>query len=122
MHTHSALLTPAFRRNGEGTDFTGVDGGGYLPWLRGTYPGLGGGGYLPVGDMTAFLLPYNILPTEYHKNDGMNDVCRVSTTSGNQGKLEGIFPVREKSGNLAIFSKIREKSGNFDHSIFFWLI
>ena len=28
---------------------------------------------------------------------------RVSTTSGNQGKLEGIFPVREKSGNLAIF-------------------
>ena len=26
---------------------------------------------------------------------------RVSTTSGNQGKLEGIFPVREKSGNLA---------------------
>ena len=31
-----------------------------------------------------------------------------STTSGNQEKLKGIFPVREKSGNLAIFQKIRE--------------
>ena len=30
---------------------------------------------------------------------------RASTTSGNQGKLEGIFPVREKLGNLAIFKK-----------------
>ena len=29
--------------------------------------------------------------------------CRVSTASGNQGKLKGTFPVREKSGNLAIF-------------------
>ena len=44
---------------------------------------------------------------------------RVSTASGNQGKLEGIFPVREKSGNLAFFKKIREKSGNFDDTIFF---
>ena len=30
---------------------------------------------------------------------------RVSTASGNQGKLEGIFPVREKSGNLAFLKK-----------------
>ena len=44
---------------------------------------------------------------------------RVSTASGNQGKLEGIFSVREKSGNLAFFKKIREKSGNFDDTIFF---
>ena len=44
---------------------------------------------------------------------------RVSTTSGNQGKLKDIFPVREKSGKLAIFKKIREKSGNFDQPIFF---
>ena len=44
---------------------------------------------------------------------------RVSTASGNQRKLEGILPVREKSGNFAIFEKIREKSGNFDHQIFF---
>ena len=28
---------------------------------------------------------------------------RVSTASGNQGKLEGIFPVKEKSGNLTFF-------------------
>ena len=41
---------------------------------------------------------------------------RVSTASGNQGKLEGIFPVREKSGNLAFCKK---KSGNFDDTIFF---
>ena len=60
--------------------------------------------------------------------------CRVFTASGNQpneGKLEGIFPVREKSGNLAFQSEksqgiwlssqgkvrefgfpVREKSGN----------
>ena len=31
--------------------------------------------------------------------------CRVSTASGNQGKLEGIFPVREKSGNLAFLKR-----------------
>ena len=33
---------------------------------------------------------------------------RVPTASVNQGKLKGIFPVREKSGNLLFFSKIRE--------------
>ena len=45
----------------------------------------------------------------------------ASTTSGNlgnQGELEGIFPVREKSGNLAFLKKIWEKSGNFDDTIF----
>ena len=30
-------------------------------------------------------------------------ITRVSTTSGNQGELEGIFPVREKSENWTIF-------------------
>ena len=36
-------------------------------------------------------------------------VCRVPTASGNQGnqgKLKGIFPVREKSGNLVFFPKM----------------
>ena len=38
---------------------------------------------------------------------------RVPTASENKGKLEGIFPVREKPGNLTFFSKkIREKLGN----------
>ena len=46
----------------------------------------------------------------------------ASGNQGNQGKLEGIFPVREKSGNLAFSSKIREKSGNFDDSIYFFRI
>ena len=30
---------------------------------------------------------------------------RVPTTFGNRGKLPGIFPVRENSGNLAFFFK-----------------
>ena len=33
---------------------------------------------------------------------------RAPTASGNQGKFEGIFPVKEKSKNMAFFSKIRE--------------
>ena len=36
---------------------------------------------------------------------------RVPKASGNQGKLEGIFPVREKSGNLAIFQKSGKNQG-----------
>ena len=48
-------------------------------------------------------------------------MCRISTASGNQGKLEGIFPLKEKSGNLAFFKKIRKKSGNFDDTIFFFI-
>ena len=44
---------------------------------------------------------------------------RVPTASGNQGKLKGIFPVREKSGNLVFFSKIREF---WWHNIFYILI
>ena len=48
-----------------------------------------------------------------------NRVSTASGNQGNQGKLKDIFPVREKSGKLAIFQKIREKSGNFDQPIFF---
>ena len=68
----------------------------------------------------------HICPQKYNdcEDVAMNVDCqsRAPTTSGNQGnqgKLEGIFPVREKSGNLAFSSKIREKSGNFDDPIFF---
>ena len=50
---------------------------------------------------------------------GFYYVDKVSTTSGNQGKLEGIFPVREKLGNLAFLKKNQEKSGNFDDTIYF---
>ena len=56
------------------------------------------------------------------KNYSGDVVTRVSTASGNQGKLEGIFPATEKSGNLAFFKKIREKSGNFDDTIFFYIL
>ena len=53
--------------------------------------------------------PRPILPVKVPVT--INTMFRVSTTSGNQGnqgKLEGIFPVREKSGNLAFFKKIRD--------------
>ena len=42
---------------------------------------------------------------------------RVPTTSGNQRKLEGILPVREKSGNVARF--FFQKSGNLMTQYFF---
>ena len=55
--------------------------------------------------------------------------CRVFTPSGNQaneGKLESIFPVREKSGNLAFQSgksqgiwHFLKQSENFDDTNFF---
>ena len=48
-----------------------------------------------------------------------SDISRVSTTSGNQGKLEGIIPVREKSGNLAFFSKNGKIREFWWHNIFF---
>ena len=40
---------------------------------------------------------------------------RVPTASGNQGKLEGIFPVRE-------FEFFFQKSGNFDDPVFYILV
>ena len=47
---------------------------------------------------------------------------RVSTASGNQGKLEGTFPDREKSRNLAFFKKIREFwSPNIFYILYFFL-
>ena len=45
---------------------------------------------------------------------------RVSTASGNQGKLEGIFPVREKSGNLAFFFKESGKNQGILMTQFFF--
>ena len=53
------------------------------------------------------------------QNQSRGRVSTLSGNQGNQGKLEDIFPVREKSRNLAFFLKIKEKSGIFDHPIFF---
>ena len=58
--------------------------------------------------------PWSLVPGHFQD--------RVSTAPGNQGKLEGIFPVREKSENLAFLKKIREKSGKFDDTIFFYIL
>ena len=48
-----------------------------------------------------------------------NTTCRVPPASGNQGKLEGIFPVREKSGNLAFFQKSGKNQGILMTQYFF---
>ena len=45
-------------------------------------------------------------------------VFRDSTASGNQGKLEGIFPVKEKSGNFAFFKNRR----NLMIQFFFYIL